>query len=281
MMENKAHLGSTKMRKILLLSAIAFASSAGAAYKCVDGKGVTHIGDTPPDECSNVVVYEISPGGTVIRKMDPTPTAEQVKALQEERDRRKDADRAAADQKRKDTALLASFSAEREFDVVRDRNIEPLVGRIKSNEERIRAVDKHIAELENEMEFYRTAKSGKSGKSGKATEPPPVLVEVMARARSEKATLEKANAGYAKEIEDLKGKFDTDKKRWLALKADPSSRNMQPESAKAAVAGTMIPGAAGTAKCVDKVYECQAGQTYLCRRSDGYSYKVNCVVERK
>jgi hypothetical protein len=266
------------MRKILLLSAIAFATSAGAAFKCVDGKGVTHIGDTPPDECASVVVYEISASGAVIKKMDPTPTPEQVKAMQEERERRKDSDRAAADQKRKDAALLASFSAEREFDVVRDRNIEPFVGRIKSNQERVKEVEKRITELENEMEFY---KAGKSGKSGKATEPPPVLVEVMARARAEKASLEKANVGYAKEIEDLKGKFEADKKRWVSLKADPSSRNMQPEPAKAAVAGTMIPGAAGTAKCVDKVYECQAGQTYLCRRSDGYAYKVNCIVERK
>jgi Domain of unknown function (DUF4124) len=278
MMENKAHVGSEKMRRILLLMAVGFATSAGATFKCVDGKGVTHIGDTPPEECGNVVVYEVSPSGTVIRKIDPTPTAEQVKVLQEDRDRKKESDRAAADQKRKDTALLASFTGEKEFDVVRDRNIEPLVGRIKSNEERIKAVDKRIKELEDEMEFY---KAGKSGKSGKSAEPPPVLVDVMARSRTEKATLEKANVGYEKEIEDIKAKFDADKKRWVSLKADPTSRNMQPEAAKAAVAGTMIPGAAGTAKCADKVYECQAGQTYLCREAYKAPYKVNCVVERK
>jgi hypothetical protein len=232
MMENKAHRGSIKMRKILLLSAIAFATSAGAAFKCVDSKGVTHIGDTLPDECANVVVYEISPGGAVIKKMDPTPTPEQVKAMQEERERRKDSDRAAADQKRKDAALLASFSAEREFDVVRDRNIEPLAGRIKSNEERLKAVDKRIKDLEDEMEFY---KAGKSGKSVKTVEPPAGLVEVLARVRTERATLEKANVRYGKEIEETKAKFDADKKRWVSLKSDPSSRNMQPEPAKAVV----------------------------------------------
>jgi hypothetical protein len=265
------------MRRILVLLAVAFAAPAGASYKCVDTKGVTHIGDTPPDACANVVMYEMSASGAVLRKIDPTPTPEQVKAILEERERKKDSDRAAADQKRKDTALLASFSGEQEFDVVRDRNIEPLTGRIKSNDERIRAVDKRIKELEDEMEFY---KAGKSGKSGKSSEPPPVLIEVMARTRTEKATLEKANVGYVKEIEDIKAKFDADKKRWVSLKADPTLRNMQPEAAKAAVAGTMIPGAAGTAKCADKVYECQAGQTYVCR--EGYrAYKVNCVVERK
>ncbi|HEX7403920.1 MAG TPA: DUF4124 domain-containing protein [Usitatibacter sp.] len=258
--------------------AVAFATSTGATFKCVDPKGVTRIGDTPPEECGNVVVYEISASGAVIKKIEPTPTPEQLKALEEDRVRKKESDRAAADQKRKDAALLASFSGEKEFDVARDRNIEPLVGRIKNNEDRLKEVAKRIKELEDEMEFY---KAGKSGKSGKSSEPPPVLIEVMARSRTEKATLEKANVGYQKEIEDIKAKFEADKKRWVSLKTDPSSRNMQPEPAKAAVAGTMIPGAAGTANCAGKVYECQAGQTYVCR--DGYrgAYKVNCVVERK
>src|SRR5471032_2719959 len=277
MMEHKAHIGRKKMRRILVLLAVAFAAPAGASYKCVDTKGVTHIGDTPPDACANVVLYEMSASGAIIRKIDPTPTPEQVKSLQEERDRKKESDRAAADQKRKDTALLVSFSGEKEFDVVRDRNIEPLVGRIKSNEERIRAVDKRIKEIEDEMEFY---KAGKSNKSGKNQEPPAVLVEVLARSRQEKATLEKGNASYAKEIEEIKVKFDADKQRWVSLKADPTLRSKQLEPPKAAVAGTMVPGAAGMAKCGDKVYECQAGQSYVCR--DGYkTYKVNCVVERK
>jgi hypothetical protein len=276
-MKTRRTLGEKEMRKILLLLAVAFATSAGATFKCVDPKGVTRIGDTPPEECGNVVMYEISPSGAVMKKIDPTPTPEQVKALQEDRERKKESDRAAADQKRKDAALLASFSGEKEFDVARDRNIEPLVGRIKNNEDRLKEVAKRIKELEDEMEFY---KEGKKGKSGKNSEPPPVLVEVMARQRTEMATLEKSNVGYQKEIEEIKAKFDADKKRWVSLKTDPSSRNMQPEAAKAAVAGTMIPGAAGMAKCADKVYECQAGQTYVCR--EGYrTYKVNCVVERK
>jgi len=55
-------------------------------------------------------------------------------------------------------------------------------------------------------------------------------------------------------------------------------RNRQPEAPKAAI--TMSPGAAGTAKCNDQVYECQAGQAYLCRDRKG-NYRVDCVVERK
>jgi hypothetical protein len=204
-----------KMKKLCMILAVMFAPAAGATYKCVDEKGVTHIGDTPPDPCAHVVMYEMSSSGLVLRKIDPTPTPEQLKLRLEENAREREAAKVAAEQKRKDDALLNTFAAEREFDVARDRNIEPLTGRIRSAQERLKAVDKRIGELEDEMEFY---KAGKSSKAARSREAPPVLVEVLSRARAEKATLEKANINYGREIEELKGKFDADKKRWVVLK---------------------------------------------------------------
>jgi chromosome segregation ATPase len=251
-----------------------FMSAAGAAYKCVDEKGVTHIGDTPPDPCATVVMYEISRSGQVLRKIDPTPTPEQLKARLEEAARQREADKIAAEQKRKDLALINSFAAEREFDVARDRNIEPLTGRIRSAEERIKAVNKRTQDLEDEMDFYRAGKS----KTAKTREPPPPLLHELERVRTEKAALEKSIVAHQKEIEALKEKFETDKQRWLALKADPSTRNQQPEAPKAAT--TLIPGAAGKANCNGKVYECQAGKAYYCREAIG-GFRVDCVVERK
>ena len=59
------------MKKLILCMAALYAPLAGAAYKCVDEKGVTHIGDTPPAGCANVVMYETSPGGMTLRKIEP------------------------------------------------------------------------------------------------------------------------------------------------------------------------------------------------------------------
>ena len=266
------------MRKLLaMLLAVTFSPAAMAAYKCVDAKGRSYFGDTPPDACASVTMYEVRSNGTVIRTIEPTPTPEQVKARQEEAERKKEADRAAAEQKRKDLALLNTYSSEREIDVTRDRNIEPLVGRNNLNRDRIKAVEKRTKEIEDEMEFYKAGKKA----TAKTREPPFLLVQELQRARTEKETLEKNIVVNEREIEAIKARSDADKKRWHDLKADPAMRNQQPEAAKAAVAGTMVPGAAGTAKCGDKVYECQAGQTYQCRLSTGRIYRVDCVVERK
>ena len=206
------------MKRSCLLFLVFFAPAAGAAYKCVDEKGVTRVGDTPPPECANVVMYETSRTGTVIKKIDPTPTAEQIKARAEEAERRKVADKAAAEQKRKDMALLNTFSGEKEFDVVRDRQIEPIQGRMRQARERIAAIDKRQQAIDEEMEFYKAGKRKTS--NAKPVEPPHNLVSENDRLNAEKKTLERSLANGEKEIEQLKVRFDVDKKRWLALKAN-------------------------------------------------------------
>ncbi len=209
------------MKKLLAVAAVMFIPAAGASYKCVDEKGVTRIGDTPPPECEHVPMYEMYSSGQVKRKIDPTPTAEQLKTRLEEQEKAKEALQAATEQKRKDTALLASYTNEKEFDVARDRNVEPIVGRLRNAEERLKEVDKNIKTLEEEMEFY---KSGKSKSARGNNEPPPVLVINLERAKNEKVTLEKSLVSYQKQIDETKARYETDKKRWIALKTGTVER---------------------------------------------------------
>ena len=261
------------MKKCLLLITALFATHAGAAYKCVDERGLTHVGDTPPAGCANVLMYEVSRGGQILRSIEPTLTPEQLQAKEEAAARKLEADKIAAEQKRKDTALLSTFATEKEFDVARDRNIEPLKARIKTGQDRLKAADKRIVELDEEMEFY---KAGKSGKGKKDKEPPKALLEEQERLKAEKVLIVKASAASEKEIEETRIKFDTDKKRWLALKS--GTKTIEAPGPKP-VAGVLGPGAAGKAKCGDKVYECPAGQTYACKVGTKVTM-VNCVVER-
>ena len=70
-----------KTRKLCLLLALAFcAPAAQAAYRCVDEKGRTHIGDTPPAGCKNVVMYEVTRSGIILRKMTKVKRTEAVPA---------------------------------------------------------------------------------------------------------------------------------------------------------------------------------------------------------
>lgn len=207
----------------ILLLAILAAPATQAAFKCTDKSGRTHIGDTPPPQCADVVMYETSPSGTVIRKIDPSLSGEQAKAKQEEIARQKEQERREFEQRRKDIALLATYSSEKDIDTSRDLNLKPIEARIKSAQERIKAVEKKQKELDDEMEFYKagTSKAGAKGggkAEGKAKGPPAQLTQDIERAKAEKATLEKSIADYQKELVDVSERYDADKKRWLALK---------------------------------------------------------------
>ena len=217
------------MKRIALIIAALCAPAALASYKCVDEKGLTRIGDTPPPECANVMMYEMK-GTAVVRKIEPSLTPEQIKAKAEEAERLRSVKRAEADKKRQDMALLNTYSTEKEFDVARDRNVEPIQVRIASAQERFKAVEAREKKLQDEMDFYKAGKSkAKSGKGG--DEPPPGLVAELQRARAEKAAIVNATAGYEKEIEEVKAKYEADKKRWLDLKAE--QQGLKPADAKA------------------------------------------------
>ena len=213
----------TTIKTLCLATSVLFAASAGAAFKCVDEKGLTHVGDTPPDPCANVVMYEVTRTGSVIRRIEPSLTAEQAKARVVADERKKESDKIANEQKRKDLALLATYSSEAEFDTVRERTIEPITARIKSAQERMVAIDKRAKELDGEMEFYKAGKSTKSA-GGKKVEAPPMLTAELDRLRSEKQALVKGVAGSEKEITEMRAKFDVDKKRWIALKSGSGSK---------------------------------------------------------
>jgi hypothetical protein len=205
------------MKRAILLALLLQANLAGAVFKCVDEKGVTRIGETPPDECASVVMYELRANGTVLRKVDPTPTPDQVKVKQDAEARKREVDKVAAVQKRKDDALLSTYSNEREFDVTRDRNIEPIKGRIRGGEERIKLIEEREGRVAEQLEFY---KEGKGKAKGKQTDaPPPALVAEQESLAKEKDSLRAMIVRQRKEIDDLRARYDTDKQRWIALKS--------------------------------------------------------------
>jgi len=206
------------MKILAACIAMLYVPLAGAAYRCVDDRGLTHIGDTPPAGCANVVIYEVKPNGKVIRKIEPTPSPEQVQTLQAERERKREADKVAAAQKRQDDALLGTYSSEHEFAVVLERTIKPIRARMAIARERIKAIEARQAKIEEEMEFYKTGKS-KASKKGQHDEPPPTLVAEQERLWHEKHSLDSGLASQEKEIEQLQQRFDADKKRWVRIKS--------------------------------------------------------------
>jgi hypothetical protein len=182
-----------------LAALLAVAPAAQAAFKCVDEKGKSHFQDTPPAACGNVVIYEVGPSGSVIRKIEPTraPSANAAKdALNE---------RAAAEQKRRDRALLDSYSAPGEFDVARDRNLEIIKARLEATKTRLGQVEQREGELKRALESYK----------GK---PAPVIQQDLDKVEAERAQLQASVARFQKDYDQTSAQFQADKARWIELR---------------------------------------------------------------
>ena len=102
-----------------------------------------------------------------------------------------------------------------------------------------------------------------------------MLVSELDRLKHEKAGLTKGIAGYEREMVEIRDKSEVDKKRWLALKT--GGANKPTEDPKGPARVTLTAGAMGEARCGGKVYECPAGNTYICKEGRKET-KVACTV---
>jgi prefoldin subunit 5 len=283
----------------LLLSLVAFAvpllgaNSAHALYKCVDEKGVTYYGDTMPVQCAKKPVVEMSKQGSIVRKYDAPLTPEQLKAIEEDKVRNKEKNDKIAVQKLRDNALMSTYGAEREFDMARDKDIAGLDSRRKTLSSRTGDVDKNLAKLNNDMEFYQAGKS----KTSRVKEAPTQLVQDHKRAVHEAEGLRAEIERIDKGKEEVRARYEGEKSRWKRLKAGMPAGTLLDEEGKITVTpelrsqivgqSQVIPGRPrGIASCEGKVYECTLGITYYCRGPNVGGPGVNqaavkCLEDRR
>ena len=158
-----------------------------------------------------------TPSGTVLRKIDPTPTPEQLKARQAEEAKAKEAAKAATEAQRRDKILLTTYASEQDFDRAIEVALQPLMKQVEGNATRLKAVEKREKELNDELEFYK-AGSSKSKTAAKGREPPAQLTNDIALLKKEKESLTQSTAKAEKDMEAVRQRFEADKARWNELR---------------------------------------------------------------
>src|SRR6266568_3503335 len=125
-------MGSPIMRSqtiVLLCStllAVAPAAAQQRMYKCVDARGKVYYTQVPPPECLGRDTQELDKSGTPMRKSQ-TPAAltpAQQKAREAELKKKIEAEERAKEERRKNTALLNTYSSEKDIDDARGRALK-------------------------------------------------------------------------------------------------------------------------------------------------------------
>jgi len=141
----------------VVLCALLLAAPAAAQklYKYTDPvTGKTVYTDKVPTDAAGKANEELSRQGTVLKRNDAALTPEQAAARDAERKRRLEEDVAAKEEKRKNMALLNTYSTEKDIDEARTRALKANEDAIKDAERKLAEAQKRQQVLATEAEFY-------------------------------------------------------------------------------------------------------------------------------
>lgn len=171
-------------------------------YKWVDKNGQTHYGETIPPEYANSDAQMLEKGRITGRKDGFD------KKLQEETKVDPEAAKAAKEAKRRDEALLSTYSSEKEIDLARDRNLMQVEARVNSYSTLLKSAQESLDSLNKEQETLTKQKR----------KIPQSLTEDIAQAQELVAKRQKDLDTSQKEMEAVKARYEADKIRYRELK---------------------------------------------------------------
>lgn len=166
--------------------------------KWVDSKGVTHYGDVPPPEYAGTNTV-ISTHGVVLKRNEVAPTSKSIEMAEKDQ----------SEQRRKDQALLASYTLAEEIDLARDRHLQ-MGDMIVQGLQQRRATA--VKQLESNQKFADNLKRIKKPM-------PQDLIDDLKTNQNDIASIDQQLAQQKATMDETRSKFDAEKKRFIELKA--------------------------------------------------------------
>jgi hypothetical protein len=205
------------------LAALAQGKAQAHTFRCVTKDGKKYYGSTIPQPCVGQPIEALSPTGTVIYRIDAEADRKALEAKEAEAARKREEDNASREAARRNRALLATYTSEKDIEEARNRALAENDKEVKEVLSRIEAIKKRQAGYQKEMEFYSDGPAAAADK-GKAkaaprniAKPPPKLVEDMRTAEVDMKLQEQALEQRKKNVAVINAKYDDDRKRFLAL----------------------------------------------------------------
>jgi hypothetical protein len=195
------------MLTVTLALATSGASAAAKLYKWVDEKGQIHYSQSMPPEYKDKSSTELDRSGRVLKKNDAAPPPETVRLDEEGIARKRVEEKRLYEQRRRDSALINTYTTEAEIDVARDRNLMLPTQAIKGIEPRLKAAWARLEALKKQTEPYE-----------KAAKPvPEALKEDIATEEREVAQFEGELRAKQTEATHIRERYEADKRRFREL----------------------------------------------------------------
>ena len=200
---------------VFLIVGLAFAPVAAEAqsYRCAGKDGKKYYGSAVPPECLGQPVELLNAQGMVTRRFDAAASAaERERKLAEEEDRKK-REVVNKEEGRRNRALLATYTSDKDIEEARVRALKGNEAAVKDIENRVDGLKKRQEELKKELEFFQ-------GKN----KPPAKLNDDIRNSEFDIKTQEELLATKKRDVNTINARYDDDKKRYNELTKGTASK---------------------------------------------------------
>jgi hypothetical protein len=187
------------------LCAAPFAAQA-QSYRCVGADGKRYYGSTIPQECFQRPVEQLNAQGLVVKRIDPLLAEKERQAKQAADAKKKEDETASRESARRNQALLATYTSEKDIDDARGRALADNARATRETQERIDAIRKRQSGYEKEAAAHK-------GRD----ELPVKLRDDMKQAEDELKAQETLLEAKRREAGNINARYDEDKKRYAQI----------------------------------------------------------------
>ena len=174
-------------------------------YRCTGSDGKKYYGQTVPQTCLGRPMELINKQGLVVKRIDPEGEEKARLAKEAEAEKKRELDAARQDVLRRNRALLATYTSEKEIEEARNRDLRYHQKGIEEVERRIADIKKRQVQFEKELALFNDASKGS---------PPPRLKEEVTNAEIDLKAQQGLLEAKKKEAASINARYDEDKRRY-------------------------------------------------------------------
>ena len=193
----------------VLMSAplLALAQKAGEqyTYRCTGNDGKKYYGSTIPNACIGRPLELINKQGLVVKRIDPEGDEKARLAKEAEAEKKREQEAATQDARRRNRALLATYTSEKDIEESRSRDLRNHERGVHEVEKRIEDIKKRQAQFQKELDLFSSTGKG---------QPPTRLKEEIINAEIDLKAQQTLLDAKKKEAVGINARYDEDKRRY-------------------------------------------------------------------
>ena len=175
-------------------------------YRCTGKDGKKYYGSTIPTPCLGQPIDQLNMRGMLVKRIDPEGDEKARLEKEAEEKRLREEGAAKKEALRRNRALLATYTSEKDIDAARRRALAENQKAVKEAEQRIEALKKRRAGYDKELEFYKDG-----------NKPPAKLQEDIRATEVDIEATQGLLASKRKQTEAINAKYDEDKRGYVEL----------------------------------------------------------------